>query len=41
MDRIAILECVEDEYRPLWRTEYEFEKKHERWGVPKSPSVIS
>jgi len=41
MDRIAILDCDEYKYRPLSRTEYEFEKKHERWGVPKSPSVIS
>jgi hypothetical protein len=41
MDRIAILERDEYEYRPPQRTEYEFEKKHERWGVPKSPLVIS
>jgi len=30
MDRIAMLERDEYEYRPPQRTEYEFEKKHER-----------
>ena len=32
MDRIAILDCFEYEYRPPRRTEYEYEyeKKHEQ-----------
>ncbi len=41
MGRIAILGPFEYEYRPPRRTEYEYEKKHEQNGAPKSPPVLS
>jgi hypothetical protein len=39
MSRIAILARFEYEYRPLRRTEYEYEKKNEQTGAPKSLST--
>ncbi len=43
MARIAILGPFEYEYeyRPPRRTEYEYEKKREQNGAPKSPPVLS
>jgi hypothetical protein len=42
MGRIAILDRFEYEYehRPPRRTEYEYEKKHEQCGAPKSPPML-
>ena len=43
MGRIAIPNLFEYEYRPPWRTEYEYEyeKKHDPCGAPTSPSVTT
>jgi hypothetical protein len=43
MGRTAIPNLFEYEYRPPWRTEYEYEyeKNHEPCGAPTSPSVTT
>ncbi len=40
MGRITILGCFEDEYE-YRDAEYEYEKKYEQCGAPKSPAVLS
>jgi hypothetical protein len=40
MGWLAILDLVKYEYRPPRRTDYEYEKKHEQCGAPKSPPVL-
>jgi hypothetical protein len=40
MSRITIIDRIEYEYRPPRRAEYEYEKKREECGAPKSPPVL-